>query len=509
MRPERGVLGGGAMSRRIRVVGIVLLACFVLLFVQLNNVQVVKAHQYATAKGNPRTQAAVAQDPRGVIEASDGTILAESVPAPAHNAFGYRYQRVYPQGALYAEVVGYDSPLYGLTGVESSYDAELTAHNAPLRTLGDLFTTRVETDTVTLTLVPKLQQAAASALASYPGGSVVVLNPSTGAIEAMASNPSFNPNPLASLDPATERQAYAADTAGNPGGPNFPPAEPLAYADTFAPGSSFKIVTTSAAYTHAPQLVTKSFPAYSCLPPGSIQGQTTPLCNYADEYCGGDIAQLLPPSCDTGYSLLSVAIGAQSMYDEATAYGFDQQPPIDLPHSPYEVSVFPTPAQLRHADIFLAFSGIGQKYTSATPLQMAMVAATVANGGKEMVPHVMQVIRDAQGNVVERFTPKVWKTPISAATAAAITGLMHSVTTATNGTAYGVFNPADDVAAKTGTAQVGPNNALTNDWMIAFAPASHPTVAVAVCLPNQPGQGTGAGEAGPIANRMITTALGQ
>ncbi len=501
--------GGRRMSGRIRIVGLVLLACFVVLFVQLNDIQVVKAHAYATAKGNPRTAAPVQDDPRGVIEASDGTILAESVPAPAHNAFGYRYQRVYPQGSLYAEVVGYDSPLYGLTGVESSYNSYLTAHNAPVRTLGDLFSTRVETDTVTLTLVPKLQQIAASSLESYEGGAAVVLDPATGAIEAMVSNPTYDPNQLASLDPATERAAYQADTAGNPGGPNFPPAEPLAYADTFAPGSSFKIVTTSAAYTHAPQLVTKSFPAYSCLPPGSIQGQTTPLCNYDDEYCGGDIAQLLPPSCDTGYSLLSVAIGAQSMYDEATAYGFDQQPPIDLPHSPYEISTFPTPAQLQHAAIFLAFSGIGQKYTSATPLQMAMVAATVANGGKEMVPHVMQVVRDAQGNVVKRFTPQVWKTPISAATASAITALMHSVTTATNGTAYGVFDPADDVAAKTGTAQVGPNNALTNDWMIAFAPANHPEVAVAVSLPNQPGQGTGAGEAGPIANRLIMAALGQ
>ncbi len=496
------------MTRRIRVVGVVLLVCFAVLFVQLNHIQVLQAHALATAKGNPRTQVPTDEDPRGVIEAANGTVVAESVPAPANNPFGYRYERVYPQGSLYAEVVGYDSPLYGLTGVESSYDNYLVPHNAPVRNLGDLFTTRVETDSVTLTIQPTLQKAAAAALAPYEGASAVVLDPSTGAVEAMASNPTFDPNQLTSLDPATERAAYAADTAGNPGGPNFPPAEPLAYADTFAPGSSFKIVTTSAAYTHAPQLVDKSFPAYSCLPPGSIQGQTTPLCNYANEYCGGDIAQLLPPSCDTGYSLLTVAIGAQDMYDEATAYGFDTQIPIDLPHSPYEISQFPTPSQLAHAQIFLAFSGIGQKYTSATPLQMAMVAATVANGGKEMVPYVVQTIRDSQGNVVAQTRPKVWRRPISAATAHAITGLMHSVTTATNGTAYGIFDPAYDVAAKTGTAQVGPHASLDNDWMIAFAPANHPVVAVAVCVPNQPGSTTGASNAGPIANRLIGLALG-
>lgn len=503
------------MARRIRWVGVFMLLCFAVLFVQLNNIQVAKAHQYATAKGNPRITGTVAQDPRGIIQAADGTVLAQSVPAPANNAYGYKYQRQYPQGSLFADVVGYDSPTYGLTGVEASYNSYLTAHNAPVKTIGDLFSTRVTTDTVTLTLQPKLQKLAAAALAPYAGGSVVVLDPSTGAIEAMASNPSFDPNPLASLDYATQAKAYQADIALPPssnGIPTYPAALPLAYSDTFFPGSSFKIVTTSAAYQKAPQLVNKSYPSYSCMPPGTIQGQTTPLCNYANEYCGGAIAQLLPPSCDSGYSLLSVGIGAQNMYSEATAYGFDQQPPIDLPHSRFEISQFPPPSYFtppKGAPIFLAFSGIGQKYTQATPLQMAMVAATVANNGKEMTPHVMQSIRDSQGNVVKRYQPTVWKTPISSATASAINGLMQSVVNDTNGTAHGVFNPVDHVAAKTGTAQVGPNAQYNNDWMIAFAPANAPKVAVAVCLPYQSRLGTGAGEAGPIANKMIAAVLGQ
>lgn len=503
------------MSSRIRWVGLFVLLCFVVLFVQLNNIQLVKAHKYATAKGNPRNTAAVAEDPRGIIQAADGTVLAQSIPAPANNAYGYKYQRTYPQGALYAGIVGYDSPEYGLTGVEASYDRYLTAHNAPIKTIGDLFSTRVVTDTVTLTIQPKLQQAAASALARYNGGSVVVLDPSTGAIEAMASNPSFDPNPLASLDPKTQQAAFKADVNAPPstnGIPNYPPALPLAYSDSFFPGSSFKIVTTSAAYEKAPQLVNKVYPTYTCMPPGTIQGQTTtPLCNYAHEACGGAIAQLLPPSCDTGYSLLGADIGPQNMYDEAYAYGFDQQPPIDLPHSSLQVSKFGKPSDFtppNGALIFLAYSAIGQKYTQATPLQMAMVAATVANGGKEMVPHVMQSIRDSQGNVVDRYQPSVWKTPISPATATAITGLMRSVVTAPNGTANGVFDPAADVAAKTGTAQVGPQAQWENDWMIAFAPANHPKVAVAVCLPYQSVSSTGSQLAGPIANKMIMTALG-
>ncbi len=497
------------MAKRIRWAGVAMLLCFAALFVQLNNIQVVKAHRYATAPGNPRTTDTVRVDPRGVIEAADGTVLAESVPAPAGNAYGYRYQRRYPQGGLYQDVVGYDSPRYGMTGVEAAYNGYLVAHNAPVKTIGDLFTTRVETDTVTLTVEPALQKAAATALGTRTGA-VVALDPSNGDVLAMYSNPSFDPNPLAVLDPATEAKAYAAGNAGSPGGPNFPPLENLAYADSFAPGSTFKIVTTSAAYEHTPQYVTKPYKVYTCMPPGTIQGQTVPLCNYANEPCGGDIAQLLPPSCDTGYSLLAQDIGAQNMYDEATAFGFDQQPPIDLPPSPFAVSTFKPPSFYQHALIFLSYAAIGQKNTSGTPLQMAMVAAAIADNGTIMTPHVMKVIRDAQGNVVARYTPKVWKQPDSPATAAAINGLMQQVVSAPNGTAHYVgFNPADHVAAKTGTAQVGPNNALTTNWMIAFAPADHPTIAVAAVVPNLPGGATGASSAGPVVKAMITAALGQ
>ncbi|MDA8070496.1 MAG: penicillin-binding transpeptidase domain-containing protein [Actinomycetota bacterium] len=496
------------MAKRIRWVGVAMMVLFGALFVQLNHIQVLQASTYANAPGNPRTTDAVTQDPRGIIEAANGTVLAQSVPAPP-NSFGYKYERTYPRGGLYADVVGYDSPIYGMAGAEATFTKYLTAHNAPVTTLGDLFTTRTETDTVTLTIEPKLQQAAAAALGSTPGA-VVALDPATGAVEAMYSYPTYDPNQLASVDVATEQKAYAAGIAGNPGGPNFPPMLNTALDDTFAPGSTFKIVTTSAAYQHTPQYVHKSYPAYTCLPPGSIQGQTTYLCNYAKEDCGGDIAQLLPPSCDTGYSLLAQDIGPQYMYDEATAFGFNQQPPIDLPHSPYDVSVFKPPSFYQHALIFLSFAAIGQKDTAASPLQMAMVASAIADHGRIMTPHVLETIRDSQGNLVQRYTPSVWKTPDSPATATAIGKLMHLVVTQPNGTAYfDHFNPADDVGVKTGTAQVGPHASLTTNWMIAIAPVSNPKIAVAVVVPDQPGQDTGAGSAGPVVKAMITAALGQ
>jgi peptidoglycan glycosyltransferase len=280
----------------------------------------------------------------------------------------------------------------------------------------------------------------------------------------------------------------------------------LAYGDIFPPGSTFKTVTSAATYDHAPQLVNVPMPGYSCIPPHTLGGQTTPLCNYGGGHCGGTIAVMLPPSCDTGFAILGTRVGAPGMQAEAASFGFNQQPPLDLPHSPYQVSQFLQPRCYQHAQVFLAFSSIGQKCTVASPLQMAMVAAAFADQGAIMAPHVMSQIRDSQGNLVNTYTATRWLQATTPATAAAVTTLMRHVVQ--YGTAAGVgFPPQDEVAAKTGTAQVGGGNTATTDWMIAFAPASHPKVAIAVVIPNQSLSATGAEVAGPVMNHMIQAAL--
>ncbi|MHB8329034.1 MAG: peptidoglycan D,D-transpeptidase FtsI family protein [Acidimicrobiales bacterium] len=498
------------MERRIGWLGILIVLCFVVLFTQLNYLQVVKAHQYATAPGNPAVIQARYDQPRGDIQSADGMLLAQSVPIAHACSTCYKYQRRYPSGSLFSQVVGYDSYIYSLAGAEASYNQYLVAHNRPVKSLGDLLTTPTVSDTVTLTLSAKLQQVAQQALGGRDGA-VVMLAPSTGAILAMYSNPTFDPNPLASQDtnatnPSSEQAAWSKYVTRNSYG--FEPLSSLAYQDDFPPGSTFKIVTTSAAYEHAPQLLDTPMPAYSCIPPGTLKGQTTPLCNYGNSYCGGTIAQMLPPSCDTGYALLGTKIGDQSMSAEARSFGFNQQPPIDLPHSPYEISQFLQPSCYQNAQIFLAFSSIGQKCTVASPLQMALVAAGIADGGVVMTPHVMSQIRDSQGALVVRYHPTPWLTPTSSQTAAAITKLMTEVVTSPDGTAAGVgFLPQDDVAAKTGTAQIGVGNTATTDWMIAFAPASAPKIALAVVLPHQAASGTGAEVAGPVMKTMIEAAL--
>jgi peptidoglycan glycosyltransferase len=494
------------MARRIRWLGVGMVICFFIIFLQLNNIEVVKAHQYANDPNNP-TVVAQAQQPRGVIQSADGAVLAKTVLSPKGSA--NKYERIYPKqwATLFSGVVGVDSPRYSEYGVEASYDSYLKAHNRPVTSLRDLLTTGAPvTDTVTLTLSTTLQAAARAALGGQMGA-VVALDPQTGAVLAMYSNPTYDPNLLASLNPDTESFAFTADNERNTAG--FAPLTSLAYQDAqqFGPGSTFKIVTTAAAYDKAPQLVNSPVPVFTTIPANYFQGQSQSLSNDDFASCGGTIAIMLPVSCDTGYAILGTKIGAPDMTAEADGFGFNQQPPIDLPHAPEEVSNFLQPSCYQNAQVFLAYSSIGQKCTQASPLQMAMVAAAIADNGTIMTPHVMEQIRDSDGNLVEKYQPTAWKQATTAQTAAAINLLMQKVVT--QGTAdYVGFLPQDDVAAKTGTAQAGVGNTNVNGWMIAFAPATHPTVAIAVVIPNTALAKVGAQVAGPVMKAMIEAALG-
>jgi peptidoglycan glycosyltransferase len=248
-------------------------------------------------------------------------------------------------------------------------------------------------------------------------------------------------------------------------------------------------------------------PSYGPIPPGYFMGQTTPINNDSGGACGGTIAEMLPPSCDTGFAILGSKIGAASMTAEADSFGFNQQPPIDLPHSPEEISSFLQPSCYLNAQVYLAFSSIGQKCTSASALQMAMVASAFADNGVIMTPHVMSQIRDSDQNLVTTYKPTVWKQATTSGTAAALSGLMQQVVL--HGTASSVgFPAADHVAAKTGTAQAGVGNTHVNGWMIAFAPATDPVVAIAVVIPNTAVYKLGAEVAGPVMKSMIESVLG-
>ena len=505
------------MDKRVRWFGVFMILCFCGLLIQLDNIQGLKASQYQHAALNPITIENEYAKPRGTIESSDGKILADSVPTP--NSQLYKYVRQYPTGSLFAQIVGFTSYIYGdpavgdtYTGVEAQYNSLLTYHTQPARTLGDLLTTEQGTDTVVLTVNDKLQSLARTALAGRDGA-VVMLNPSNGNVLAMYSNPSFNPNPLASQSSTAEQSAWKSYITKDSEG--FYNGTRLAYDYPFFPGSTFKVVTTSAAYDHDPALTTQSFPFRSVYKP---PGTNLYVHNDSGGSCGGTVQIMLPVSCDTGYASMGIDLGAERLVNEASSFGFFARPPIDLPTDPSSVSTMcggvpgcDTPSQAAlylEGDLpFLAYSAIGQGNVQATPLEMAMVASAIADDGVIMKPHVMQQVLDHNDTVVDTYQPTEWIRATSAKTAQSVSSLMQQVVSKPPpdaGTAFGIFPASWQVAAKTGTAQARDG---TTDWMIAFAPASHPVVAIAVVVPNQARTATGALVSGPIVHTMLSAIL--
>jgi peptidoglycan glycosyltransferase len=500
------------MEKRIRRLGIFMLLCFVALFIQLNNIQILKANSLATSKNNPRVIEAEFSQPRGSIVSADGVILAQSVLAAKSSP--YKYQRVYPQNTatLFAQVVGFDSTIYGnFRGVEAEYNSDLTAHNKPVTSIRDLLSNNTITDNVTLTMTAKLQEQVATALNAGDNGALgaaaVVLNPTTGAIEAMYSNPTFDPNPLVSASSATQKAAWTALLA-QPGNPLVAGS----YAQVNPPGSSFKVVTTSAVLETSPTLTNAMFPPVGSIPLPDTGTPPQVLTNYHSGICpigAGTLENLLIQSCDADFASIGQQLGATALVNQAELYGFNKKVPLDVPADTVATSNFGTVADFTTGSSGLPGlmkSAIGQQNVTASALQMAMVAGTVANGGVEMTPHVMAQIRDSQGNLVESYTPKPWQKSISPQTAATLTTFMQGVTSNPLGTAAGVFPASWNVAAKTGTAQVGslgPNPPFTTDWLIAFASVGQAKVAIAVVLPNQPGSATGAVQSGPIVKAIL------
>jgi len=229
------------------------------------------------------------------------------------------------------------------------------------------------------------------------------------------------------------------------------------------------------------------------------------LHNFGGERCGGALPQLFTVSCDTGFGQVGLDLGANALYDEASSFGFDVTPPIDLPFPAQ--SSFPPAASFAQDLPGVAYSAIGQQDVQATPLEMAMVAGAIADGGTIMTPHVLGHVTNSQNQVVSTYQPKPWLQATDAATAGQLTQLMLSVVDSPDGTGVAARIPGVAVAAKTGTAQTGTGK--IDAWFTAFAPAANPTIAVAVVLPNQPSadEFQGGTLAAPIAKAMIEAYL--
>ena len=241
----------------------------------------------------------------------------------------------------------------------------------------------------------------------------------------------------------------------------------------------------------------KSYPVLACTP---LPNTINKLCNDGGQACGGTVSVMLPYSCDPGYGLMGLDLGGDYLSQTAQSFGYNQTVPIDLPG--LSNSFFPSASAFVSDQPQLAYSAIGQENVRATALQNALVAAGIANNGVIMTPHFLDQILSADGKVIHRYQPTAWLHPLNSGQAAAIVPLMENV--ALYGTAGGVgFLPQDDVAAKTGTAQTGNSAHNTDDWMIAFAPARSPQIAIAVVVPFQAITANGATIAGPIVKCMV------
>ncbi len=484
------------MNRSIRAFGLLITVLFLALGVQLTNLQVVQADKFKHDPRNTRAAVADFSRARGAILTADGKVIAQSVPS--HDQF--KFQRVYPQGRDYAFITGFLSFRYGATGIEQSYTDQLAGRNLPVRAsdFTHLFDNSGQrTATVTLTLTDKLQQAAITALGQRVGA-VVAIDPRDGSILAMTSQPTYDPNTLASHDPKAEQQSFTS-LAADPGQPMLP----RTYRQSYAPGSTFKTVTASAVLDHQPELATKSYPFTNAL---KLPLTTNQLHNFGGETCGGVLPDLFRVSCDTGFGQIGLDLGAPILSGEAGGFGFDQVPPLDLPG--VFKSTFPAATFFDGRTPLLAFSAIGQDDVSATPLQMALVAAGIANHGTVMTPHLMKEVRASDdGSLLSSYSPKPWLTATAPATADTVRDYMVSVVTGGTGTAVAI--PNVKVAAKTGTAEVDATH--TNAWMVAFAPADSPTIAVAAVLPGLTGVGnevTGGVRAAPIVRAVLAAYLG-
>jgi penicillin-binding protein A len=480
------------LNRQIRRLGVAMLVLFGALFVQLNVVQVLRAQEYDDKPQNTRAVVRDYQRPRGQIVSADGTVLARSVSVPDND----KRKREYPQHDLFGHITGYFSLRYNKDGVERSYNEDLSGRGGAtsVDNIVDAILQDDPSRDVHLTLDARVQQAARDALGNKTGA-VVALDPRDGSILAMWGFPSYDPEAISQLDNKASEQGW--------GLLNADPRKPLlprAFRESYFPGSTFKVVTASAAL--ASGKVTPDQPVYpnrkEYVPPQTNR----PIRNFGGSTCGGNLVAVLRVSCNVAFAQMGVDIGADTLVGTARDFGFGERAPLDMPA--VARSDIKDPEFFEQNLPLLAQTAIGQQ-VRATPLQMALVAATIANGGKEMKPHVMREIRDRNGDLVRRYDPSVWHDVISPEVAATMRDAMVEVARA--GTATALQVPGVTTAGKTGTAQLG--NGTSHAWIIGFAPAEAPRVAIAVIVEAQPGasEQTGGRVAAPIGRAVLEAAL--
>lgn len=489
------------MTRQLQVVGVLLLVLFVALFANLNYLQILRADDLASDDRNARQLIREYEIRRGLMIAGDGTTELARVE---RTDGALRHLREYPQGQAYAHTTGYFSIVFGRSELESSFNDYLVGSAPEVfgRNLADLLAGRERTgDDLVTTLAPEVQRVAHEALDGRRGA-VVAIEPRTGAILALVSSPSFDPNRLSSHDRG-DINTYWQELQDD----EDRPLVNRAVRDWAAPGSTFKLVVAAAALEDGIRPDT-TYPDPVEL---ELPQTTATIRNFGRGTCTGGapitLAKALVVSCNTTFAQIGLDLGAERLLEQAEAFGFNDKLFDQLP-SPL-ASRFPTelnPPQTAQA-------AIGQFDVRATPLQMALLTAAIANNGVLMKPHLVRAVLDDRGEQIARFGSEPLAPAgrpdaqaISNGTAQALRDMM--VEAVARGTGRAAAIDGVDVAGKTGTAEAG--DGAPTAWFAGFAPAQNPRVAVAVVLEDGGGAGagaTGGSVAAPVAKVVLEAGL--
>ncbi len=481
------------MNAQIRKIFVVVLIMFAMLGLAVTNTQFISAPSLNADPRNVRTNLHAAEIDRGPIIVEKTAIASSELDDDNH------YTRVYDQGSLYVSATGYFSSVgYGSTGIEAAQENVLDGQSQTLlgQRLRNLLTgEKRQGGGVELTLRASMQEAAAAALGDRKGA-VVALDAKTGAILALYSSPSFDPNALASRDAGEVQDAYATLDAD--------PKNPMlnrTISERYAPGSTFKVLTAIALIENgiANPDTRMDSPVSTTLP-----GTNTEVSNIESSTCGDGkptLTEAFARSCNTTFVLASEKLTTQQLTDVTKRFGFGHEQEIPLTVIP---SVFPADADSAQ----LAMSSIGQYTVQATPMQMAQVAQTIANGGQMMSPYLIKQIVDADNQTIRKTKATEAGRPISADTASKVTGMMQAVVSQPYGSGTPMALPNVSVAAKTGTAETGEGD-RANAWAIGFAPADNPQIAFAVIVEGDETNPTphGGDVAGPVAKAVLEAGL--
>jgi len=482
------------VNRQLRGVSTVIVLMFVALFVSTTSIQFFASDTLRADSRNSRTILDSYSTKRGAILVN-GSPIAESTAVDDQ----YQYQRKYTNGDLYSAVTGYFTIGQGNSGIESAENTVLSGNSDAsfFQNLNAILTGQdVQGDNVNLTIDPDVQQAAYDALGDNTGA-VVAIQPKTGKILAMVSKPSYDPNSLTSHDTAKVKQQYDALLDQT----RTPLQNRAIGGDLYTPGSVFKLIVASAALSGGKYDLDSEFPNPSRL---QLPGTSSFINNAEGGRCGGGekvkLRTAIQNSCNIPFAELGQKLGYDTIKAKADEYGFGDA--IDVP-------MRATASQYPDVDSTaqLMLSAFGQASVRVSPLQMAMVAAGIANDGKVMQPNLVDSITTSDLKTVESFSPKQYSSPLSPSEADDLTEAMQSVVSSGTGTNAKIDGV--DVAGKTGTAEGGTGDPYTL-WFTGFAPANDPEVAVAVVVGNGGGLGqSGVGNtvAAPVAKNVMEAVL--